>query len=142
MSSSTNTININKKRAPSINTNKVKSSCRAYVIFVCRRAHVVFTLFVFVGGALVLFMLLVFVGRVLVLSTLFNNVNKRRAPPANTNNVNKTRVPSTNANNVNKTRAPPTKTNNVNTTFIFVCRRAHVVFTLFVFVGGGLVLFM
>jgi hypothetical protein len=41
-----------------------------YVICVCRRAHVVFTLFVFVGGALVLIMLFVFVGGALVLFTL------------------------------------------------------------------------
>jgi hypothetical protein len=98
----------------------------------------VFTLCVFVGGALVLFTLFVLA------------VNKTRAPPTDTNNVNKTRDPPTNTNNVNKTRAPPTKTNNVNKRrtprscliyVIYLCRRAQVVFTLFVSVGVALVLF-
>ena len=42
-----------------------------YVICVCRRAHVVLTLFVFVAEALVLFTLFVFVVEALVLFTLF-----------------------------------------------------------------------
>ena len=41
-----------------------------YVICVCRRAHVVFTLFVFIGEALVLFTLFVFVEGALFLFML------------------------------------------------------------------------
>ena len=48
-----------------------QSSCRVNVICFCRRAPVLFTLFVFVGGALVLLTLFVFVGGALVLFTLF-----------------------------------------------------------------------
>ena len=46
-------------------------SCLNYVICVCRMSLVLFTLFVFVGGALVLFTLFVFVEGALVLFTLF-----------------------------------------------------------------------
>ena len=47
------------------------SSSLIYVICVCRRAPVLFTFFVLVGGALVLFTLFVFVEGVLVLFTFF-----------------------------------------------------------------------
>ena len=47
------------------------SSCLIYVNCVCRRAHVVFMLFAFVGGAFVFFTLFVFIGGALVLFTLF-----------------------------------------------------------------------
>jgi energy-coupling factor transporter transmembrane protein EcfT len=93
----------------SSSTNR-NNAIKTRVICVCRRARVVFklfvfvggallliTLFVFVGGALVLFTLFVFVGGALVLFTLFvfvgNNVYKTRAPPTNTYNINKIRVP-------------------------------------------------
>jgi hypothetical protein len=61
----------------------------------------------------------------------------------NTNNVDKTRATPINTNNVNRTRTPPTNANNENNLFyvICVCRKAHDVFTLFVFVGVSLVLF-
>ena len=52
------------------------SSCLIYVICVCSGTHVVFTLFVFVGGALVLFTLFVFVGGALILFTLFGFVKE------------------------------------------------------------------
>jgi hypothetical protein len=102
-----------------------ENSCLIYVICVCGRANVVFTLFVFVGGALVLFTLFVFVEELMsclrylclwksscrIYPTNTNNVNKTRAPPTNTNDVNKTKAPPTNTNKVIKTRTPPTNTN-------------------------------